>query len=287
MIPMDNVGGRSVKVVAQKFYDEINAQLDTGPYGEFSYFLNWGYVPDGSEPPARFRPRPHELNGNSVRLLLEAIGARDLNGRDVIDISCGRGGTAQVIARFFQPRKIVGLDLSFNAVRFDRRQHERPGIAFCVGDAERTPFAAASFDVVTNIEASHAYPEIESFYAEVSRVLRPGGWFIYSDALPAGALERARRSLGDLGFTIGLDRDITANVLRSCDEVAGQRARAFSEESKRINMFLGTPGSDIYGGLKSGSWKYMIFQLQKRPTGLAPTPILRSSPAHWHRPGEP
>jgi SAM-dependent methyltransferase len=45
----------------------------------------------------------------------------------------------------------------------------------------RTCFADESFDAVLKIEASHQYPDIRRFFAEVARVLRPGVHFLYSD----------------------------------------------------------------------------------------------------------
>jgi ubiquinone/menaquinone biosynthesis C-methylase UbiE len=54
---------------------------------------------------------------------------------------------------------------------------------FVHGDAQSLPFADESFDVVINIEASHGYPDFPRFLAEVARVLRPGGRFLYADVL--------------------------------------------------------------------------------------------------------
>ena len=50
------------------------------------------------------------------------------------------------------------------------------------GDADNLPFADQSFDAVINIEASHCYPRLSHFLADVARVLRPGGHFLYVDA---------------------------------------------------------------------------------------------------------
>ena len=49
------------------------------------------------------------------------------------------------------------------------------------GNAESLPFADESFDAVINVEASHGYPDFPRFLAEVARVLRPGGHFLYAD----------------------------------------------------------------------------------------------------------
>ena len=56
-----------------------------------------------------------------------------------------------------------------------------PGLTFVQGDAQKLPFSAQSLDAVINVEASHCYPNFPGFLAEVARVLRPGGHFLYAD----------------------------------------------------------------------------------------------------------
>ena len=140
-----------------------------------------------------------------------------------------------------------------------------PQVSFLCGDAERLPFPAGSFDAVVNIESSHSYPDIDAFYAEVSRVLKPGGVFLYSDTMPASeAASRLERLTGH-GFRIELARDITSNVVRSCDELAGIHAQAFDAGNapEVLGDFLAVPGSQNYDNLRSGRLVYGIWQLRK------------------------
>ena len=55
------------------------------------------------------------------------------------------------------------------------------GIRFVAGDCENLPFAENSFDVVTCSMSFHHYPNPESFFHSLSRVLRPGGRLILRD----------------------------------------------------------------------------------------------------------
>jgi len=165
----------AVKAGYEQFYDAVNSQLNSTGFGKFSYFLNYGYVPDGHadrsavELPARF------FNKNSVRLVLELIGDCAVDGADVLDVGCGRGGTIYALKKFFSPATLTGLDLSTTAIEFDRRVHGDARTSFHEGDAENLPFEPESFDVVTNVESSHSYPDVDRFFADVYRVLRPGG----------------------------------------------------------------------------------------------------------------
>jgi phthiocerol/phenolphthiocerol synthesis type-I polyketide synthase E len=54
------------------------------------------------------------------------------------------------------------------------------------------------------------------------------------------------------------DREITANVLASCDEIAAGRVRAFGEPSAAIDNFLAVPGSPVYEQMRTGAWEYRI-----------------------------
>jgi SAM-dependent methyltransferase len=127
------------------------------------------------------------------------------------------------------------------------------------------PFGDASFDVVTNIESSHSYPNINTFYAEVFRVLTPGGYFLYTDVLPVEFMNGAVVFLRALGFSVEREQDITANVLLSCDEIAHTRVQAYDRQNDTQLMgdFLGVPGSQIYEEMRQRRWTYKIFKFKK------------------------
>jgi phthiocerol/phenolphthiocerol synthesis type-I polyketide synthase E len=250
----------------RRFYNEVSQQLDSSQFGPFAYFLNYGYVPvvNGTDDAVVQLPEKY-FNKNSVRLVLETIGDCPIHERRVLDVGCGRGGTVFTLRQFFQPSSIVGLDLSANAIQFCNRVHRYPGVSFREGDAEQLPFADASFDVVINIESSHSYPNIRSFYLEVHRVLRPSGHFLYTDALPRNKSDECVGLLEQLGLTILRQRDITSNVLLSCDEIASSRVQAFQgpNDATLVRNFLAAPGSQVYEEMKSRALVYRLFTLQK------------------------
>jgi phthiocerol/phenolphthiocerol synthesis type-I polyketide synthase E len=257
-------GEADVKTACRQMYDEINRQLDAGAFGEFSFFLNYGYVPNLSPQFAAITVPDHYLNRNSVKLVLELIGDCRVDRRRVLDVGCGRGGIPHVLTRFFRPASVIGMDLSPAAIAFCRRAHADPRLRFGVGDSENLPFGAASFDVVTNLESSSCYPDVHAFYREVHRVLAPGGHFLYADCLPAGRFRDAALCWEEIGLCVEQDRDITANVLLSCDEIARQRLQAYGGGSPELETFLGTPGSAYYEDMRAGRWTYRILRLAKQ-----------------------
>jgi ubiquinone/menaquinone biosynthesis C-methylase UbiE len=255
----------AVKANYRCFYDAVSAQLDASDFGPFSLFLNYGYVPTQSPQYAAVELPAHHLNKNSVKLVLEVIGDCELGDRRVLDVGCGRGGTVAVLRQFFAAQTITGLDLSSRAIAFCRATHRAPEVRFEEGDAEHLPFGDASFDVVTNIESSHSYPNINTFYAEVFRVLTPGGYFLYTDVLPVEFMNGAVVFLRALGFSVEREQDITANVLLSCDEIAHTRVQAYDRQNDTQLMgdFLGVPGSQIYEEMRQRRWTYKIFKFKK------------------------
>lgn len=167
-----------------------------------------GYLtlPDTGPDEARFEVPDGVFNPSSVRLAFELIGATDVDGRRVLEVGCGRGGTVALLAERFGA-EATGVDLAPEAVALCRRAHRGPAVRFEVGDAEHLPFEDASFDAVTNAESSHTYPDLRAFLAEVRRVLRPGDWFLHTDLLAVGRWAEVRALLKPLGFTVVDDRE--------------------------------------------------------------------------------
>jgi SAM-dependent methyltransferase/NAD(P)-dependent dehydrogenase (short-subunit alcohol dehydrogenase family) len=256
--------GAAAKASYREFYDNVTRRLQATGVGEASFFLNYGYVSSGREDEA-VREVPEDVpNRNSVRLALELVGRTELAGRDVLDVGCGRGGTASLLAEEFGAMT-VGVDLSPEAIAFCRTAHRANGVKFEVGDAEHLPFDDASFDVVTNLESSHTYPDMRAFLNEVARVLRSNGWFLHTDLLPPQRWAEVSAILAARGFTTVVDREITAHVLASCNEVALTRTGAFGARDETMDNFLAIPGSPVYEQMASGSWEYRIVRSRLRP----------------------
>ncbi len=247
----------------RRFYEAVNRNLNSTPFASEAAFLNFGYVPDGRTDRAAVALPEHRLNKSCVRLVLELVADTDVAGRAVLDVGCGRGGTLSVLNEYFRPSRTVGLDLCHGAVAFCGRRYDRS--RFINGDAERLPFPDATFDIVTNVESSHTYPTIASFYREVHRVLRPRGVFLYTDMQPREQLRANLEQLQALGFTLDIDRDITPNVMASCDATAATHMATFvgTNDPELMDNFLGMPGSAIYTAMKDGTSVYGAYRLVK------------------------
>ena len=256
------------KAMRKRMYDSINSRLNQLVVGEYAFFLNYGYIPNGNPSHAEVALPEGYYDRNSHRLVLEVIGDCPIDGRDILDVGCGRGGVWVVLQAHFDPHSYLGVDLSREAVSFCRSSHEGSHVAFVEGDAEHLPVPDGAFDVVINIESSNCYPNINSFYAEAHRVLREGGWFLYADILRAEEFEANVPLIRRMGFELAREVDITTNVLLACEETAVRRLKVYTNHEERAYManFLAAPGSDLFRAMQEGSVQYRIFKILKPAT---------------------
>jgi ubiquinone/menaquinone biosynthesis C-methylase UbiE len=105
----------------------------------------------------------------------DAVGFDRYPGKQLLEIGCGLGTDLLQFAR--GGAHVTGLDLSLESVRLARRRFEQQGFPprFLNGDAENLPFPDASFDVVYSFGVLHHTPNMDRAFAEVRRILRPGG----------------------------------------------------------------------------------------------------------------
>jgi ubiquinone/menaquinone biosynthesis C-methylase UbiE len=119
-------------------------------------------------------------------VLTELVG--EVAGREVLSLACGQGQDARLLARL--GATVTGLDTSEEMLRHARR-HEADtprGIAYVHGDAQDpTALADASFDGVVCHMALMDIPDLAAAIASVARVLRQGGWFVFSIVHPCYA----------------------------------------------------------------------------------------------------
>jgi SAM-dependent methyltransferase len=190
--------------------------LGTRQVGDDVVFFNFGYEEDppmalplaGSDEPNRFGIQLYHLTATQV----------DLTGKRVLEVSCGAGGGASYIVRTLRPATYTGLDLNPASIDFCRKRHNLPGLDFVQGDAENLPFADQTFDAVINVEAAHQYPNFPRFLAEVARVLRPGGHFLYTDSRRHRAITEWETALADAPMRLISERAIEDEVKRGLRE---------------------------------------------------------------------
>ena len=104
----------------------------------------------------------------------------------VLEIGCGQGSGVRAIARWFQPREIDAFDLDERQVaraeaRLDDVGRNGTAVRLWAGDAERIAAVDGRYDAVFELTIFHHVPDWRRALAEVHRVLRPGGFFLFEE----------------------------------------------------------------------------------------------------------
>lgn len=107
-------------------------------------------------------------------------------GMQVLDIGCGLGGPARLLAGEFGCQ-VTGIDLTPEYIRtaqeLSQLTHMQRQTHFVVGSALALPFDNGQFDVVWTQHMQMNIADKSRFYKEVARVLQPNGRFVYYDVL--------------------------------------------------------------------------------------------------------
>ncbi|HSC93194.1 MAG TPA: methyltransferase domain-containing protein [Gaiellaceae bacterium] len=182
---------------------------------------------------SRTRPGTDELHVRGREATLELAALAELReGERVLDVGAGLGGPARTLAERYGVR-VVGVDLTAAFVEAARELTRKVGlddrIEFVHADALALPFPDDSFDVAWTQHAAMNVPDKAGLYAELHRVVRPGGRLAVYDVV-AGAggepeyplpwasrrelsflvsAEELRRLLEGAGFRVGAVRDVS------------------------------------------------------------------------------
>ncbi len=179
-------------------------------------FLNTGYEED--PPMALPLDASEERNRFCIQFYHRVAAQVDLRGKQVLEVGSGHGGGAVYLKRSLHPANYIGLDLNPDAIAFCRQTHRVDGLEFVHGDAENLPFPDESFDVVINIESSLHYSNFRRFLAEVVRVLRPGGHFLYTDFRPSFLIDSWEAALAEAPMRQLSQTEINAEVVRGVEK---------------------------------------------------------------------
>lgn len=144
----------------------------------------------------------------------------DPAGQTICDLACGQGRVARYLAA--GTARVVGVDLSGKLLAIARRYEAASpsGVAYLRADAQDgATIRDAVFDGVICHMALMDIPDLAATIGTASRILRPGGWFIFSTFHPCyqtptsgegtdryGALCRTINGYWDEGYWRAADR---------------------------------------------------------------------------------
>jgi ubiquinone/menaquinone biosynthesis C-methylase UbiE len=154
-------------------------------------------------------------------------------GEKVLDVGCGTGTLAVAAWRKVRPEgEVTGVDASPEMVELARRKAKKNGAGaqFKVAPIEGLPFPDGSFDAVLSTFMLHHLPDDlkEKGFAEVHRVLKPGGRLVAVD-LSGNKKSFLSRFMALVGHSMPSDYEERL--------IAGMKDARFAEVAERKTRF--------------------------------------------------
>lgn len=229
-------------------------------------FMNYGYMHKNMPVSLESDDEPNRFSAQLYHLIGKAT---ELKNKDIAEIGCGRGGGLSYIVRTFAPATAVGVDLDKRAIKFCKSHHKIKGLSFAQGDAQKLSFLKDnSFDAILNVESSHRYSNMDIFLNEVHRLLRPGGYFLFTDFRWDWEKPELKQQLADSGLRI-LKEDMITNHVVDALEADDARKRTLVKKmvpgfvhNAALN-FAGTIGSKTFNHFTSRKYEYYHYVMQK------------------------
>lgn len=225
-------------------------------------FMNYGYAHLNGEQVPELEEGDEELRF-FIQLYHFTVYHLALKNKRVLEIGSGRGGGGAFVARYHQPQEYIGVDFSQKAVQLANKLHDHiPNLKFVCGDAENLPFDDNSFDAVINVESSHCYGNMDAFLQEVTRVLKSGGIFSWTDFRTKRKLAYLNNSFGQSSLTLVRGETITENVIKALDEIHDKKMAVIDDYVPRIlksifRQFAGVKYSKVYNAFVNGDTIYL------------------------------
>lgn len=150
----------------------------------------------------------------------------------IVEIGCGTGAGANLITREVHPTsKYLALDMQAAAISTCKRLHattDNPGLTCQLikdgvgNNGNAIPLEDNSLDIAVISETHIADVQIGSLekaiFKEIHRVLKPGAFFVWGNALPTRVWLAAQEYLPTAGFELDHNKNWTAGAITARDE---------------------------------------------------------------------
>jgi ubiquinone/menaquinone biosynthesis C-methylase UbiE len=216
--------------------------------------------------------------------LAEYVALVKPNGGVVLDIATGAGHTALAFAPHCE--RIVASDVTPEMLAVTEREAIRRGLTnveTAIADAEDLPFEVRSFDGVTCRTAAHHFRDPMRFLGEVTRVLKPTGWFLLVDT--AGPEDpKANQQLNEIEFLRDPShvRDHSPSEWKRMLLTAGLEIRAQRLRSKELALGEWLDRMDVWEATRSRIWDRVLHSEGALREYLQPQPREDECTFHLH-----
>lgn len=109
---------------------------------------------------------------------------RPRQAHHILDLGCGTGYFSARLRKHYPRAQVIGLDLAQGMVRYAKAQHGEHIKDWLTGDAEQLPLADNSVDLIYSSLVVQWCQQPKKLWAELARVLKPGGEILCSTLGP-------------------------------------------------------------------------------------------------------
>ena len=231
-------------------------------------------------------PRRHDFREAKAAFVHELVRWSGLDqlpaGSKVLDVGCGIGGSARILARDYN-LDVVGISISpAQVARATDLTTQGLSCRFEVMDALDLQMADHSFDAVWSVEAGPHMPDKQRYADELLRVLKPGGLLAVADW--------NRRDPSD-GAMTKTERRVMRQLLNQWAHPEFASIAGFQQNLETSRYSQGGISTDDWSQATLPSWIDSIVEGIRRPRavlGLGPNAVvqgLRETPTlllmHW------
>jgi ubiquinone/menaquinone biosynthesis C-methylase UbiE len=152
----------------------------------------------------------------------------------ILEVGCGTGAGANEITKVHPTAEVTALDMQKAAIQTCKRLHAdgNPRLTCIHGNGMETGFPSNKYDIIvvseTHIAAEDLDPETKRILKEIERMLKPGGFFVWGNALPTRVWVAAEQYFKS---------DETDMQLTEFTNVTVNAVNARVEDEPRVNAF--------------------------------------------------
>ena len=151
------------------------------------------------------------------------VAGAPIAGAQVLDVGCGLGAIDLLLVERFGAAHVTGIDVEAPLVARAAERVAAAGMADRISIRKVSPgpfpFDDGAFDVVFSKDSMIHIPDKPALYAEVHRVLAPGGWMLVGDWFGNGLepTPAMRDWLDAVGLTFSLESiEASAALVEAC-----------------------------------------------------------------------
>lgn len=197
----------------------------------------------------------------------------------VIDLGSGAGNDCFIArAETGETGKVIGIDFTPAMIEKARANAEKLGynnVEFRQGDIEHMPVTAGMADVIVSNCVLNLVPNKPAVFAEIFRVLKPGGHFSISDVVLVGALPEALRKdaemyAGCVAGAIQKEDYLEAIARAGFEDIVLQQEKAIVIPDDILKNYLDAEALTAYKTGTTGIFSITVFARKPATACCAP-----------------